>query len=84
MLKITIKVDGMMCSMCETHNNKAIESTWKVKKVMSSHKTGETVIITEEDIDDEALSAVIEKAGYKVISVTREPYEKKGLFSFKK
>ena len=28
--------------------------------------------------------AVIEKAGYKVTAVTRAPYEKKGLFSFKK
>lgn len=84
MLKITLKVEGMMCGMCEAHANKAIESAWKVKKVTSSHKDNETVIITENDISDADLTAVIKEAGYEVTAVTREPYEKKGLFSFLK
>lgn len=84
MLKITLKVEGMMCTMCEAHASRAIEAAWKVKKVTSSHKDNETVIITENDIPDAELEAVIEKAGYKVTAVTRAPYEKKGLFSFKK
>ncbi len=45
MYKTTVKIDGMMCSMCESHVNDAVRSKLKVKKVTSSHKKGETVII---------------------------------------
>jgi copper chaperone CopZ len=84
MLKIVLKIDGMMCGMCESHINDAIRGAFKVKKVTSSHSKGETVIITEQDIDEDNLRNTIDKTGYKVISVTKEPYVKKGLFSFGK
>ena len=51
-----------------------------MKKVTSSHTKGETVILSEEDISEEALRAVIEPTGYKVLGYASEPYEKKGLF----
>jgi copper chaperone CopZ len=73
-----------MCGMCESHINDAIRGAFKVKKVTSSHSKGETVIITEQDIDEDNLRNTIDKTGYKVISVTKEPYVKKGLFSFGK
>ncbi len=81
MLKITLKVEGMMCGMCEAHSNKAIQDAFKVKKVSSSHKDNETIILTENDISDADLLSVIAKAGYEVTGITRENYEKKGLFS---
>lgn len=37
MLKYTIKVDGMMCGMCEAHVNDAIRKAFFAKKVTSSH-----------------------------------------------
>jgi hypothetical protein len=52
--------------------------------VTSSHSKGQTVILTEQEIDEDALRAVIDKIGYTAVSVTREPYVKKGLFSFGK
>lgn len=81
MLKITIKVDGMMCGMCEAHVNDAIRISCSVKKVSSSHAKGETVLITETDFSDDVLKAAIEKNGYQVLSINRETYEKKRLFS---
>jgi copper chaperone CopZ len=45
MYKTTVKIDGMMCGMCESHINDAIRAKMPVKKVSSSHKKGETVII---------------------------------------
>jgi copper chaperone CopZ len=84
MLKIVLKVDGMMCGMCESHINDAVRGAFKVKKVTSSHSKGETVIITEQDIDEDNLRNTVDKTGYTVISVTKEPYVKKGLFSFGK
>ena len=74
------KVDGMQCGMCEAHVNGAVRAAFPVKKVTSSHAKGETVILTEQDIDDAKLKEVIDKTGYEMGTVTREPYEKKGLF----
>lgn len=84
MLKITVRVDGMMCGMCENHINDAVRKAFPVKKVTSSHAKGETVILTETDIPEEALRAAIDQTGYEVLGVKTEPYEKKGLFRFGK
>ncbi len=80
MIKITVNIDGMACGMCETHINDAVRNAFPVKKVTSSHTKKETVILTEREIPEPELRKVIAKAGYDVISVSREPYEKKGLF----
>lgn len=80
MTKITVQVDGMMCGMCETHVNDAVRKAFPVKKVTSSHSKGETVILTESDIDEAALRTAINAIGYEVKAVTKKPYEKKGLF----
>ena len=37
MTEITLKIDGMMCGMCEAHMNDAVRNALKVKKVTSSH-----------------------------------------------
>lgn len=80
MFKITLIIEGMACGMCEAHVNDAIRSAFKVKKLASSHKRGETVFLAETSPAEEALLAVIEKTGYHLLSVTAEPYEKKKLF----
>ena len=80
MLKITVKVDGMMCGMCESHINDAIRKAFKVKKVTSSHSKGKTVILTEDDIDEAVLRSAINATGYEAKTVTKEQYEKAGLF----
>ena len=81
MIKITLKIDGMMCGMCESHVNDAVRRAFKVKKVTSSHKKATTEIIAEQDIADEALSKALGELGYKLMGSQREPYEKKGLFA---
>lgn len=82
MVEITLKIEGMMCGMCESHLNEAVRSALPVKSVASSRKTGETVIVAKEDIPDEELRRVIGGTGYELKGITRRPYEKKGLFSF--
>ncbi len=80
MTKITVKVDGMMCGMCESHVNDAVRKAFTVKKVTSSHSRGQTVILTDNDIDEDALRSAIGATGYEVKAVSKEPYEKKGWF----
>ena len=81
MKKITVEIDGMMCGMCESHVNDCVRENFDVRKVTSSHSKGETVIITENDIDESKLREAVNKTGYKVVSIKEEPYEKKGWFS---
>lgn len=83
MVKITVGIDGMACGMCEAHINEAVRNTFPVKKVTSSHTKKETVILAEKEIPEQELRKVVAEAGYDVMSVNREPYEKKGLFSRK-
>lgn len=84
MFETKLKVDGMMCGMCESHINDAVRSAVNVKKVSSSHTKGETVIITEQEPDTAAIKAAIDATGYEVKNISVQPYEKKGLFGFMK
>lgn len=81
MVRITMKIDGMRCGMCETHVNDAVRKSARVKKVSSSHAKNQTVVIAEDETDVAAVRAAIEGQGYRVLSVETEPYVKKGLFS---
>lgn len=85
MIKITLKIAGMACGMCEAHMNDAIRRAFPVSKVTSSHKTGQTVIITKNDIEDDRLIDTVAATGYALETIDREEYEKKGFFArFKK
>lgn len=81
MVKITLGVEGMACGMCEVHINDAVRNAFSVKKVTSSHTMKQTNIIAEQNIPEQELKNVVAKAGYDVVWVNSEPYEKKGLFS---
>ncbi len=84
MIKTVVNIEGMMCKMCEKHVNMAVIEAFVTENVTSSHKTGETEIITETAPDETKLREAVEKAGYKVISVKSEPYEKKKFGLFRK
>ena len=80
MYKTIMKIDGMMCGMCEAHVNDAIRAKFDIKKVSSSHAKGETVIISEVELDEAAIAETIGATGYRVTGFASEPYEKKGFF----
>lgn len=80
MWKYTIQVDGMVCGMCEAHVNDAVRRALPVKKVSSSHKKGETVVLAEEEIEEQALQDAIAATGYLVRQVEKSDWKKKGLF----
>ncbi len=80
MIKTTLKIDGMMCGMCESHISEVIRKNFKVKKVSASASKGEAVIISESPIDTNWAKKVIKDTGYDVLNSSSEPYEKKGLF----
>lgn len=84
MIKTVLKIDGMMCGMCEAHVNDAIRKSIDVKKVTSSHKNGTTEIISEKKPDEEKIKEAIKETGYTLENISYEEYEKKGFSLFKK
>ena len=85
MTKTILKIDGMMCGMCEAHICDAIRKAVPLaKKVTASRNKGEASLITEEVVDADTLKTSIEATGYSCLSVESAPYEKKGLFGRRK
>ena len=81
MIKTTLKIDGMMCSMCEAHICETIrKAAPAAKKVAASKRKKEASFLTEEAVDAEALKAAIDATGYSCLGIESAPYEKKGLF----
>lgn len=71
-MKTVIGIDGMMCSMCESHVNDAIRNSFSVKKVKSSRRKNQTTVVSDEKLDTEKLKSTIEGLGYKVTGITEE------------
>ncbi len=81
MIKTTLKIDGMMYSMCEAHICETIRKTVpSAKKVAASKGKKEASFLTEEAVDAEALKAAVDATGYTCLGIESTPYEKKGLF----
>lgn len=84
MLKVTMKIDGMSCGMCEAHINDAIRKVFSVKKVTSSHRKGITELLIQDAVDTQLLKHAVEEFGYKVLDIRCEPYEGQGFSLFKR
>ena len=83
MIKTTMKIKGMACSMCEVHINDVIRKVVPgAKAVKSSHAKGESSFLSESEPNADALKDEIAKTGYEVVLVRMEPAQKKrfGLF----
>ena len=70
MNKVTLKIDGMMCAMCEAHICETIRKAVPVaKKVTASKGKKEASFLTEEAVDLDALKAAVDATGYAVKGV---------------
>lgn len=81
MFKTTLKIDGMMCGMCEAHIADVIRKKVPgAKKVSASHSKGVATFISETVPSEEDLKSAIAETGYTCLEVNSETYVKKGLF----
>ena len=64
MVKTVVKVEGMMCPMCEKHVREAIAKQFGVDSVTASHEEKKVVVESAEPLAYEELAAVITEAGY--------------------
>ena len=60
-----IKVNGMMCGHCEMHVKKALEAIEGIDNAVASHEENLVTITNSKDIDEAAIKAAIEEAGYE-------------------
>ncbi len=63
-----LKIEGMMCPMCEKHVKNALEALEGVSAVPNKD-TKEAVVTLTKEVSNEALKEAVEQAGYKVLEV---------------
>lgn len=62
-MKISVK--GMMCGHCEKHVKDALEAIEGITSATASHEKAEVAIETSKEVDENAIKAAVEKAGYE-------------------
>ena len=83
MIRTTMKIDGMMCGMCEAHVCDAIRKAVPgAKKVAEKKKKKEASFLTEEAVDTDSLKTAIDATGYTCLGIESAPWKKKGLFGW--
>ncbi len=83
MIKTTMKIEGMMCGMCEAYVCDAIrKAVPEAKKVTASKNKKEASFLTDEAVDTDSLKAAVDATGYTCLDIEMTPYEKKGLFGW--
>ena len=84
MIKTKIRIDGMMCGMCEAHVCDAIrKAVPTARKVAASRSKKEASFLTEEDVNADRLKEAIAATGYRCLGIESAPYEKRGLFGWR-
>lgn len=84
MFKTTLKIEDMMCGMCEAHICDTIRKTVPdADKVSASRHKKEASFLSEKEISKDLLQAAIDATGYTCSQIVSEPYEKKRWFSRK-
>lgn len=68
-MKITMKIQGMMCPHCEGRVRDVLSALDCVELAEVSHERDEAIITPKGDCPKELLIKTVEDAGYKVISV---------------
>lgn len=83
MQKITLDIDGMKCSMCESHVCDAIRKGLpEASKVKASASKNEATFLLDDDKSADTAVEAIEKQGYRVSHIYSEPYTKKKFLFF--
>lgn len=72
--EITVKVNGMVCSMCAQGIEKKFSDVDSVEKIHVDLDTKVVHILTKgaEDIDDQKITKLITESGYNVASIERK------------
>ncbi len=68
-MKVTLKVEGMMCMHCEKRVKDALCAVEGVTSAEASAKDGTAAVVCSENTGTEKLKAAVESAGYEVMGI---------------
>lgn len=63
-MKVTVKIQGMMCTHCKAHVEKALSAIDGVTSVTADHVAGTATVESTREIPQAELKAAVEAAGY--------------------
>ena len=63
-MKVTVKIEGMMCAHCKAHVEKALSAIDGVTSVTADHVAGTATVESTREIPQAELKAAVEAAGY--------------------
>ena len=63
-MKVTVKIEGMMCPHCKAHVEKALSAIDGVTSVTADHVAGTATVESTREIPQAELKAAVEAAGY--------------------
>lgn len=66
MKEIKIKVEGMVCNGCENRVQNALKNIKGVKNVIANYTNGTVIVMSNSEIEKDALKEKIEDIGFEV------------------
>ena len=66
-MKITLKIEGMMCPHCEARVQSVLQAVEGVNDASASHEKGSAIVDAQDGITYDMLKDIVEKEGYKVV-----------------
>ena len=70
-MKETVKIEGMMCMMCEKHVKEGLEALDGVTSAVASHDKGTAEITLSKDVAEADIQKAVENAGYKFVGIEK-------------
>lgn len=70
---VKMNIEGMRCSMCESHVNECLLKVEGVYKAKSSHIRSLSKAVVSSSLDSSLLKEAVEKDGYHVLKIEEEP-----------
>lgn len=70
---VKMKIEGMHCSMCESHVNECLLKVEGVYKAKSSHIRSLSKAVVSSCLDSSLLKEAVEKDGYRVLGIEEKP-----------
>lgn len=69
-MKVTMKIEGMMCGHCEARVKKCLEAIDGVEKAEVSHETGTAEVTLSKAVSNETLKQAVEAQDYTVVEIS--------------
>ena len=66
-----LEIEGMMCGHCEKMVKKALEKMPQINEAATDWKAGTAAVSMNEEVSEDEIRAVIEKAGYEYIGIQK-------------